>query len=106
MSILLVALLALCQLASAQQSPPGVRVDRLAELGKLWVNIRYFHPYLAYRDINWDDAFAKAVPKVNAAASADQYAAAVQEMLDVLGDPLTKITAQASARGPARSTQS
>jgi len=101
MSILLVALLALCQLASAQQSPAGVRVDRLAELGKLWVNIRFFHPYLAYRDINWDDAFAKAVPKVNAAASPDQYAAAVQEMLDVLGDPLTRATtAQASARGP------
>jgi hypothetical protein len=65
------------------------------------VNIRYFHPYLAYRDINWDDAFAKAVPKVNAAASADRYAAAVQEMLDVLGDPLTRVTTtQASARGP------
>jgi hypothetical protein len=40
MSILLVALLALCQLASAQQSPAGVRVERLAELGKLWVSIR------------------------------------------------------------------
>jgi C-terminal processing protease CtpA/Prc len=101
MSILLVALLALSQLASAQQSPASLRVERLAELGKLWVNIRYFHPYLAYRDIDWDAAFANAVPKVDAAASPDRYAAAVQEMLDVLGDPLTRVaTAQASARGP------
>jgi hypothetical protein len=88
----LTALLALSQLASAQQLPPNVRVERLVELGKLWVNIRYFHPYLAYRDINWDAAFANAVPKVDAAASSNQYAAAVQEMLDVLGDPLTRVS--------------
>jgi C-terminal processing protease CtpA/Prc len=87
----LAVLLALSQFASAQQSSSSLRVERLAELGKLWVNIRYFHPYLAYRDIDWDAAFANAVPKVNAAASPAEYAAAVQGMLDALGDPLTRV---------------
>ena len=43
-------------------------------------------------NIDWDGAFAIAVPKVNAATSPDQYAAAVQEMLNKLGDPLTRVS--------------
>jgi hypothetical protein len=101
-------LLALSQLAPAQQSNSGLRVDRLAELGKLWVNIRYFHPYLAYRDIDWDAAFANAVPKVNAATSPAEYAAAVQGMLDALVDPLTRVDTKdvkSRVRSPSRSTR-
>src|SRR6266851_163636 len=80
-------LLMALQLESAQPA----KVERLTELGRLWVNVRYFHPYLAYRDIDWDAAFAKAVPKVITAASDSEYAAAVQGMLDALGDPVTRV---------------
>ena len=43
---IVVVLLALGQVASAQQSQTGLRVERLAELGKLWVDIydNWQHP--------------------------------------------------------------
>jgi hypothetical protein len=57
----------------------------------LWVTVKYFHPYLAYRDIDWDAALVSAIPKVNAASNSEEYAAAIQGMLDTLEDPLTRV---------------
>jgi hypothetical protein len=68
------------------------RVERLVGLCKLWGAIKYFHPYLAYRDdIDWDAALVAAIPKASAANSASEYAAAVQSMLAALGDPVTRV---------------
>jgi C-terminal processing protease CtpA/Prc len=68
------------------------RIERLVSLGKLWGAVKYFHPYLAYReDIDWDAALVSAIPKVNAADSAGEFAAAVQSMLLALGDPATRV---------------
>jgi C-terminal processing protease CtpA/Prc len=68
------------------------RIERLVSLCKLWGAVKYFHPYLAYRDdIDWDAALVSALPKVNAANSAGEYAAAVQSMLLALGDPATRV---------------
>ncbi|MGH7579652.1 MAG: S41 family peptidase [Gemmatimonadales bacterium] len=77
------------------QSGPGIptRVERLAALGRLWVSIRYFHPFLAYRPIDWDSALVAAIPRVNAATDRGAYAAAVQKLLDALADPLTRLRA-------------
>lgn len=65
------------------------RIDRLTGFGKLWATIDYFHPYLAYSQIDWDTAFVKSVPRVNPARTAGEYTAAVEEMLSVLHDPVT-----------------
>jgi C-terminal processing protease CtpA/Prc len=73
------------------------RVERLIGLCKLWGAVKYFHPYLAYRhDIDWDAALVAAIPKVSAANSASDYAAAVQSMLAALGDPATRVIQPAS----------
>jgi hypothetical protein len=69
----------------------STRIERLAALGRLWVSIRYFHPFLAYRPIDWDSALAAAIPRANAATDRESYAAAVQVLLDALGDPLTRL---------------
>ncbi|MBC8043405.1 MAG: hypothetical protein IAF08_08155 [Rhizobacter sp.] len=76
---------------AVMRSVDSLRVNRLMKLSQLWGNIKYFHPYLAYREINWDSAFAAAVPKVEAASTPAEYAAAVQSMLTVLGDPATSV---------------
>jgi hypothetical protein len=68
---------------------PASATERLTHVVKLWGQIRYLHPWLAYKDLDWDAAFVQAVPKVRAATTAEQYAAAVQGMLDALGDPAT-----------------
>jgi hypothetical protein len=70
----------------------SARIDRLVALCKLWGTVKYFHPYLAYReDIDWDKALVEAVPKINAAQSTAAYADAVQGMLDALRDPTTRV---------------
>jgi len=78
---------------SAEQTPgEPTRIDRLVALAKLWAAVKYFHPYLAYRDnIDWDGALVRAIPKVDAARDRVEYSAAVEGMLDELGDPVTRV---------------
>jgi C-terminal processing protease CtpA/Prc len=71
-------------------APPGAS-ERLVHVVKLWGQVRYLHPWLAYKDVDWDAALIQALPKVRAAATAEQYAAAVQGMLDALADPATRV---------------
>lgn len=51
----------------ATQAQDSVRIERLAALGRLWYAARLFHPYLAYRDIDWDSTLVAAIPRVSAA---------------------------------------
>jgi C-terminal processing protease CtpA/Prc len=71
---------------SGRSASEKLRVERLARLGKAWGTVRYVHPFLAYQELDWDAALIKAIPKVEAAKTKDEYAAAVGEMLAVLGD--------------------
>ena len=58
-------------------------------MARVWNTVKYFHPYLAERDIDWDKALVEAIPKVNAAKSPDEYMKAVNSMLAALGDTAT-----------------
>lgn len=93
-----VCLVLLSVSGAAAQAPQDehehVRMDRLEALGKLWGQVRYRHPWMLSRRIDWDAAFMAAVPKVEAAKSTEEYAAAVQSMLEVLKDPATKVKRQ------------
>ncbi len=90
--IVLLGLTASVPPAHAQQTPPdSLRLERLVDLGKLWGTVKYFHPYLAYRAIDWDSALVATIPTVEAATDSASYAAAVQTMLDALDDPATRI---------------
>jgi len=65
------------------------RIDRLAGLAHVWGTVKFFHPYLAYRKIDWDKALVDAIPKVNAATTPAEYQAAVNSMLSTLEDSAT-----------------
>ena len=92
LTVLLVCVVLLCQTASAQDKkyPEDPRVARLAGLAKVWGTVKYFHPFLAYREIDWDKALVETIPKVNAAKSAQEYEAALNQMLAVLNDTRTR----------------
>ncbi len=75
--------------------------ERVAQTGRLWGYVRYLHPYLAYRDIDWDKALVTALPQIRDAKTSEEYAAAVQTMLDVLGDPLTRVLPRENMEAPA-----
>src|SRR5215510_9733804 len=66
-------------------------VERLAALGRVWGAAKFFHPYLAYKDIDWDGALIKAIPEVKAAQTPEQYQRAIDNMLQVLNDPATTV---------------
>ncbi|HYX22886.1 MAG TPA: S41 family peptidase [Thermoanaerobaculia bacterium] len=70
---------------------PASAVERLSHLARLWGAVRYLHPWLAYKEVDWDAALVQAIPRVRAAETAAQYAAAVQAMLGALGDPVTRV---------------
>jgi len=78
-------------LISQNNISDSLQIERLAALGKLWGKIRYFHPYLAYKKINWDSALVQAITKVYKSKNKNEYASVVQSMLDALQDPLTKV---------------
>jgi C-terminal processing protease CtpA/Prc len=83
-------------LTSASDKPQAkdetVRINRLVGLCKLWGQVKYFHPTLAYRsDIDWDAALVATIPKVRNAGNSDEYADALQGLLNVLGDSLTRV---------------
>jgi C-terminal processing protease CtpA/Prc len=80
-------------IVGAQQlGDESARIDRLVGIAKLWAAVKYFHPYLAYRDdIDWDRALVEAIPKVDAARNQAEYEAAVAGMLNTLGDPATRV---------------
>ncbi len=65
--------------------------DRLVATAKLWITVKYFHPYLAYRDIDWDKALVDTLPAIRSAASETEYKTAVALMLGALHDPATRI---------------
>ena len=91
-------LLMLCVTAQAQQpsqtpahpSAEDTRIARLVGLAKVWGAVKYFHPYLAYREIDWDKALVETIPKVKAATTPQEYQAAINQMLGVLSDNSTR----------------
>jgi C-terminal processing protease CtpA/Prc len=68
-----------------------IRLERLAALAHAWGEVRYRHPWLATRDIDWDRALVEAIPRVNAARDTAAYAQAVEGMLAKLEDPATHV---------------
>jgi C-terminal processing protease CtpA/Prc len=85
--------LAVALVASTARAQPAFpdRVDRVVGLARVWAKVKFFHPYLAYKDIDWDGAFVAALPKVEAATTEAQYRAALAGLVAVLHDPVTHV---------------
>lgn len=90
LSILLLASTFGQTLQAQSSAAEDVRIARLAGLAKVWGTVKYFHPFLAYRDVDWDKALVETIPKVNAARSPQDYQAALNQMLTVLNDKSTR----------------
>ena len=85
------------RVVSAQQSSlNSQQVERLTKMAELWGTVKYFHPYLAYRDINWDSAMVAVLPHVLEAEDSESYANAIESLLSVLDDPSTYVAQSAT----------
>ena len=99
----LILVSAFCPTLQAQPAAnDDTRIARLTGLAKVWGTVKYFHPFLAYRDIDWDKVLVETIPKVNAAKSAQDYQAALNQMLAVLNDKSTRaeIDTETKPAGP------
>ena len=87
-------LLAVSSLWAAQQTPAAssAETERLVAVAKMWTTVKYFHPYLADRPIDWDKALIGALPRIRKARDTAELKAALGTMLSVLADPLTRVT--------------
>ena len=76
----------------AQQPLTTTQINRLADAGKVYGYIKYFHPFLQYKEINWDSAFAGNVEGIIDAKNKEEYAAVMQRLFSTLNDNLTTVT--------------
>jgi C-terminal processing protease CtpA/Prc len=76
---------------AASAPADSARIQRIVKLGELWGEIRFRHPFLAYKSIDWDSALVVALPKADAAPDPASYARVVEAMLAKLGDPATHL---------------
>ncbi len=83
----------------------AIRSERLAGLCRVWGAIKYFHPYLAYRNIDWDSALIRTIPKVRRAVTVTDYKAAIEGLLGFIKDPSTHVLDTSYQRHPSRITQ-
>lgn len=88
---ILLLLFGISNISFSQQSLERHQIHRLADAGKIYGHIKYFHPYLQYKNINWDSAFVASVPNILKASNKNEYEDALQEWLSVLNDPLTTV---------------
>jgi C-terminal processing protease CtpA/Prc len=100
--LILVALLAglprVLLAAAATPATPDPHIERIVQVGRLWGFVRYLHPYLAYRNIDWDQALVDALPRVRDAKTSEEYADAAQSLLSTLGDPATHVLPRETAK--------
>ena len=54
--------------------------DRLVIVGKPWGEVQQVHPWVRYKPIDWDAALVRALPRLRAAATDDEFAAAIGEI--------------------------
>lgn len=69
----------------------SIGVQRLMWIAELWQLVALHHPYIASRGVAWDSALVRMLPTIRAARDQAQYVAAIERLLAVLDDPLTRI---------------
>ena len=88
-------------LAMLAARPGAAEIDQLATLARVWAAVKYLHPVMLQREIDWDGALVRAIPRVRAATTDDEFARALGSMLEELGDPATRVV---EGRPPAART--
>ena len=78
-------------------APVSPQVERLAGLAKLWGAIKFFHPYIAEQNIDWDAALIQTIPKAQSASNPEEYRKAIDYLLSFLRDPGTHTIAEPAA---------
>jgi hypothetical protein len=66
--------------------------ERLAGLCRLWGAVKFFHPFVVCKDIDWDRGARRGDPVVREAGSAVEYRKALEHLLSFLDDLMTAVS--------------
>lgn len=75
-----------------------LRLRRLVGICKLWGLVKYLHPYLIDKRIDWDLALIQSLPKLTSSVDTNQFRDIVNNILSTLGDPNTRCIDSESLR--------
>jgi C-terminal processing protease CtpA/Prc len=88
------ALLALV-LPGAERAPaaelPAGAAERLDRAARLWGEVRFRHPWVLTKGVDWDGALLRALPRILDAKTVGAERVALSSMLGALGDPATRM---------------
>ena len=73
--------------ATSLHNSEAVEVRHLEQLGRIWIYLDLFDPYLSSRHADWDNALGEAVGAARRARSDADFMAAINAMLARSGDP-------------------
>ncbi|HYO75672.1 MAG TPA: S41 family peptidase, partial [Thermoanaerobaculia bacterium] len=85
------SLFVMAPVAAQQVVAQETRVEWFAKLADLWADVKYFHPHMLMRPVDWDGALLRAIPAVRDAQTHRQFVDAVGAMLAELGDSATRV---------------
>jgi C-terminal processing protease CtpA/Prc len=66
------------------------RVHRLVGLCRVWGAVKYIHPFLAYKHVDWDQTLLDVIYRVNEAQSTADFKNGINQLLLALGDKNTR----------------
>jgi len=92
-SLLIPALLA------AQTPAPPARIQRQADLARLWARLKWIHPALAEGTIDWDQNLIRTLPVMAAAETLEARIAALRAFMAPLADSAARIGPAPGFRG-------
>jgi C-terminal processing protease CtpA/Prc len=88
----------LCLAASGHAARADFRTESLATLCNVWSEVKFHDPRLLLREVDWDGALVRAIPRVREAQTSEQRAQAIGTMLAELSDPVTRVARRSSSR--------
>src|SRR5689334_21291221 len=77
--------------ASSSHNPESVDVHRLEQLGRIWIYLDLFDPYLSSHHSDWDGALVEAVDATRRAHNDAEFISALNAMLARSGDPAAAV---------------
>jgi len=89
---------------TAGADPATDRDARRIALAKVWLEVKVAHPAVARGKLDPDAAMPAAIAKVDAATTKQAYAAAIQDLLAPLHDPVTFVEDASAAPAPPPAT--
>lgn len=89
--------------ADAQMPSVASRTDALVKLCDVWSTVKFHDPQLMLREVDWDGALVRAIPKVREAQTSEQLAGVVGSMLGELSDPVTRVYRKNPSRSASES---